>query len=52
MKAPPAEWPMMIGGASRASMAASNVAMISGTVALTMGVGSALRASTSTSKPG
>jgi hypothetical protein len=43
---------MMIGGPSSASMAASKWAMISGNFTCSIGVGSALSASTSTSNPG
>ena len=49
---PPAEWPMMIGGASRPPTTASRCSMICGTVTCSIGVGSVLSASTSTSKPG
>ena len=52
VNAPPAEWPMMIGGVSSAPMTASRCSMIAGTVSASIGVGSALSASTSTSKPG
>ena len=49
---PPAEWPMMIGGVSSAPMTDSRCSMICGTVTASIGDGSALSASTSTSKPG
>ena len=52
VKTPPAEWPMMIGGESRSPTMASMLSMISLTFSCSIGVGSALRASTSTSKPG
>ena len=49
---PPAEWPMRIGGASSPPTIPSSFSMICGTVTCSIGVGSALSASTSTSKPG
>jgi hypothetical protein len=52
MNAPPAEWPIRIGGCSSAPMTDSRCSMIAGTVTSSIGVVSALRASTSTSKPG
>jgi hypothetical protein len=52
VNAPPAEWPMMTGGESRSSITDSMCSMICGTVTPAIGLGSALSASTSTSKPG
>jgi hypothetical protein len=52
VKAPPAEWPMMIGGFGSGRMTASRCSMMAGTVSAVMMSGLALRASTSTSKPG
>jgi hypothetical protein len=52
VKAPPAEWPMMIGGVSIAPTTASRCSMIAGTVSASIGEGSATRDSTSTSNPG
>ena len=49
---PPAEWPMRIGGVSRSPMMPSRRSMIAGTLSCSIGVVSALSASTSTSKPG
>ena len=49
---PPAEWPMMIGGDSSSPTIASRRSMIAGTFTRSIGVGSALSASTSTSNPG
>ena len=53
MNAPPAEWPIRIGGVVElASTTDSRCSMIAGTVSSSIGVGSALSASTSTSSPG
>jgi len=52
VNAPPAEWPMMIGGRSSSRRVPSILAMIAGTVTPAMICGSARSASTSTSKPG
>ena len=49
---PPAEWPIRIGGWSSPPISASIFSTASGIESSTIGVGSALRASTSTSKPG
>jgi hypothetical protein len=49
---PPAEWPIRIGGVSSAPTTSSRWATICGTVTASIGDGSALSASTSTSKPG
>jgi hypothetical protein len=49
---PPAECPMMIGGESSSPTTASRCSTICGTVSRSIGAGSALSASTSTSKPG
>jgi hypothetical protein len=52
VKTPPAEWPIRIGGCSSAPTTFSRCSMICGTVTASIGVGSALSASTSTSNPG
>ena len=52
VNAPPAEWPMMIGGVSSAPTTDSKCSTIAGTVSASIGDGSAFSASTSTSKPG
>ena len=52
MNTPPAEWPIRMGGESRPPTTASRCSMICGTVTFSIGVGSALSASTSTSNPG
>jgi hypothetical protein len=49
---PPAEWPMRMGGESSPPTTASRCSMICGTVTASIGEGSALSASTSTSNPG
>jgi hypothetical protein len=51
VKTPPAEWPIRIGGESRAFTIDSRWSMIAGLVTCSIGVGSALSARTSTSKP-
>jgi hypothetical protein len=50
--APPAEWPIRIGGASSPPIRLSSDSTISLIVAFSIGSGLALSASTSTSKPG
>ena len=50
--APPAEWPIRIGGESSSPITCDRCSMIPGTVSASIGEGSALSASTSTSKPG
>jgi hypothetical protein len=52
VRVPPNEWPMMIGGASRASTTPARWSTVSGTVRPAMTAGSARSASTSISKPG
>ena len=52
VNAPPAEWPMMIGGRSSSAISFSILAMIAGTVTSAMICGFSRSASTSTSKPG
>ena len=52
MKAPPAEWPIRIGGLSSPPATDSSLPMMAGTVSASIGVVSAFSASTSTSKPG
>ncbi|XBV22048.1 hypothetical protein ABN611_26210 [Kribbella sp. HUAS MG21] len=52
VNAPPAEWPMMIGGWSSSRTTASRCSTMAGTVTARIGCGSAFSASTSTSKPG
>jgi hypothetical protein len=49
---PPAEWPIRIGGRSSPPTTVSRCSMICGTVTASIGDGSWLSASTSTSKPG
>jgi hypothetical protein len=49
---PPAEWPMRTGGVSSAPITSAMESTICGRVTSAIGVGSALSASTSTSKPG
>ena len=52
VNAPPAEWPITIGGDSSSPMTDSKCSTIAGTVSASIGDGSALSASTSTSNPG
>jgi hypothetical protein len=52
VNAPPAEWPIRIGGDGSAPTTSSRCPMILGTVSASIGAGSALSASTSASRPG
>jgi hypothetical protein len=49
--APPAEWPIKIGGRSSPPITSARWSTTAGTVRFSIGVGSAFSASTSTSKP-